>query len=192
MKKWLNQAEIIKDMSDRELLTQLVLSQLILLSFGFIGSFVFFDTLSEWLSMFQLNEKIFFLGVLSGVFFVLLDLIIMKYLPEKYYDDGGINRRIFQNRSFWQILIIALFVAISEELLFRGVIQTTFGYVMASSLFALVHIRYLFKPVPFISILFISFYLGYIFEITGNLNVTIAAHFIVDFLLGLHIRYKMR
>ncbi|WP_404453206.1 type II CAAX prenyl endopeptidase Rce1 family protein [Oceanobacillus kapialis] len=45
------------------------------------------------------------------------------------------------------------------------------------------------KPVLFISVLLVSFYIGYLFEQTGNLIVTITAHFIVDFLLGLTIRF---
>src|SRR5699024_11474282 len=59
------------------------------------------------------------------------------------------------------------------ELLFRGVLQTTFGYIPASVIFALVHVRYLSKPVLLISVLLISFFIGYLFEVTGNLYVTI-------------------
>src|SRR5699024_10988980 len=85
--------------------------------------------------------------------------------------------------------MIALIVSISEELLFRGVIRTVFGYVFASSVFALIHIRYLRQPVLLISIIFVSFYIGYLFEIIGNLLVTMTTHFIVDFLLGVIIGY---
>ena len=70
-------------------------------------------------------------------------------------------------------------------MLFRS---TTFGFVFASVLFAFVHYRYLRKPVLFISIVFVSFYLGFLFKLTENLLVTIVVHFIVDFLLGLIIR----
>ena len=88
------------------------------------------------------------------------------------------------------MFILSFTVAFAEELLFRGVLHTTFGYFIASTIFALAHFRYLTKPILFISILFVSFYIGYLFEITGNLVVTIAAHFIVDFLLGLFIRLQ--
>lgn len=85
-----------------------------------------------------------------------------------------------------------MLVAIAEELLFRGVIQTTFGYLISSTLFALIHFRYLKKPVLLISVLFVSFYIGYIFILTENLLVTITAHFVVDFTLGLVIRFQKR
>ncbi|TCT25608.1 hypothetical protein EDD68_103163 [Melghiribacillus thermohalophilus] len=191
MKKMMNQAEMIKQMSDRELLNQLYLSQIILLVLGILGSFLFFSSLENWLSMFKWNGKeIFLFGAVSGIVFVLVDLFLMKVLPERHMDDGGINERIFKNRSLLHITFLSLLIAFTEELLFRGVIQTTFGYVTGSLLFALVHIRYIVKPVLLLSILLISFYFGYIYEITENLNVTIMAHFTVDFLLGLYIRFR--
>lgn len=137
-------------------------------------------------------SQIFFYGVITGVIIVGIDIMLIFIFSKKYYDDGGINERIFKSESIAYIFFISLAVAISEELLFRGVIQTTFGYVFASILFAFIHFRYLKKPVLLISILFVSFYIGYMFEITGNLLVTITAHFIVDFLLGLVIRFQSR
>src|SRR5699024_12098023 len=87
------------------------------------------------------------------------------------------------------IIIITLIVAISEEVLFRGVIQTTFGYIFASSLFAIIHIRYLKKPILFLLVLFTSFLIGYLFLITENLLVTIVFHFLFDLFLGSYVRY---
>src|SRR5690625_3487599 len=97
---------------------------------------------------------------------------------------------MFQNRSIGDIFLLALIIAISEELLFRGIIQTTFGYFIASLIFALVHLRYLKKPVLFLSVLLLSFYIGFLFKITGSLLVTITMHFTIDFLLGLMIRFQ--
>src|SRR5699024_12769703 len=107
----------------------------------------------------------------------------MYIFPKRYYDDGGINERIFKNLSIKEIFLITLLIAISEELLFRGVIQTTFGYLFASILFALVHLRYLKKPVLLISFLVISFLIGYIFLLTLNFFVSIITFFIFYFLL---------
>src|SRR5690625_262268 len=85
---------------------------------------------------------------------------------------------------------ISLFVAVFELILFRFVLQTVFGYFIASTIFVLVHVRYLKKPVLFVSVLLLSFYIGYLFEVTGNLFVTMIAHFTIDFLLGLIIRFQ--
>nr|WP_153736292.1 type II CAAX endopeptidase family protein [Aquibacillus halophilus] len=178
-------------MSDYQLKQQLLLSQFILFTLSLIASLFLFDSFKDWLDLFKWQPTQFILyGVLPGIIVILIDLFLMYNLPKKLYDDGGINEKIFKNRTVTEIFIISLVVAISEEMLFRGVIHTIFGYFFASILFALVHIRYLSKPVLLISILLLSFYLGYMYEITNNLFVTIIAHFIIDFFLALIIRFK--
>ncbi|WP_449353888.1 lysostaphin resistance A-like protein [Virgibacillus natechei] len=186
----MKQSEIIKIMSAEELKKQLLLSQFLFLFIGFILSIFLFNKLTDWFIYinWDINEIVYY-GVIPGLIIVFIDILLMIVLPKRYYDDGGINERIFKNQSIAYIFILSLVVAISEEVLFRGVIQTTFGYVFASVLFALVHFRYLKKPVLLVSVLFVSFYIGYMFEITGNLLVTIIAHFTVDFLSGLLIRF---
>lgn len=187
----MNQKKMIEQMTDDQLLQSLFMSQLMLFSLAIILSMFLFESFIQWLELFSFNlYDIFYYGGLSGLLIVCVDIILMKLLPKTAFDDGGINERIFQNLPIRNIFLIALIVSISEELLFRGVLQTVFGYVIASTIFALVHFRYLNKPVLLISILLISFYIGYLFHITNNLLVTIAAHFLVDFILGLMIRYQ--
>jgi hypothetical protein len=186
----MKQSEIIKQLTDKELKLNLFFSQLILLSIGFILSLFFFDHVSAWLDLFVWDmQEIFYFGVLPALLIVGVDLILIRMLPASALDDGGINRRIFRNQSVPFIFSLSLLVAVSEDVLFRGVIQTTFGFVFASILFAVVHIRYLRKPVLFVSVLMISLIIGYLFLLTENLLVTITLHFIVDFLLGLYIRF---
>src|SRR5699024_12648954 len=96
---------------------------------------------------------------------------------------------IFQGEQISWIIIITLIVAISEEVLFRGVIQTTFGYIFASSLFAIIHIRYLKKPILFLLVHFTSFLIGYLFLITENLLVTFVFFFLFVFLLVLYVYF---
>lgn len=187
----MRQAEIIKKMSDDELRRQLLLSQFILFSISILLSFFFFSHITDWFQYFIFDMKqIFLYGILTGTAIVIVELILFLFIPERYFDDGGINEKVFKNQSVVNIFIISIVVAISEEFLFRGVLQTTFGYIFASSLFVVVHFRYLKKPLLLILTAFVSFFIGYLFEITGNLLVTIAFHFIVDFLLGLTIRFK--
>ncbi|WP_079479921.1 CPBP family intramembrane glutamic endopeptidase [Halobacillus salinus] len=184
------QADLIKQMSDKEVAVQLAVTQLILLAVALVTSLFLFESYwSEWLSMFPLSyENWLMLGVLPGLLILLIDLALMYTLPKKYYDDGGINEKVFENRSFSGVLFLTLLVAISEEMLFRGVLHNELGYIPASILFAVIHIRYLSKPVLLLSVLFVSFLIGYMFEVTGSLTATITAHFIVDFVLGLWIK----
>ena len=181
------QAEIIRHMSNSQLFYHLILSQLLLLVIAVILAWLLLD--EPWRHLFYWDPlQLFLYGVIPGILVVFIDLLMMKYFPEKWYDDGGINKRLFKGQSTPAIVVICLLVAISEELLFRGIIQTVFGYVLASIVFALVHIRYLFKPVLFISVFLLSFYIGYLYEVTNNLLVTIIAHFIIDLLLALVFR----
>ncbi|WP_338066936.1 CPBP family intramembrane glutamic endopeptidase [Virgibacillus profundi] len=156
----MKQSELIKQMSDEELKKQLVLSQILILFAGIVLSLFLFDSQREWLFYFEWDLKdILIYGFTPGLLIVFVDMILIYSLPKKYYDDDGINDRIFSNQSILYIFSISLIVAVSEELLFRGVIQTTFGYVFASVLFALIHFRYIKKPVMLISIFFVSFFI---------------------------------
>ncbi|WP_090831398.1 MULTISPECIES: CPBP family intramembrane glutamic endopeptidase [unclassified Bacillus (in: firmicutes)] len=183
-------SELINELSDKELITHLYSTQILLLIISFVSGMIVFDEF-PFLNQIRWNDpNIIYFGISIGLGIVLLDVILMKVLPKSYYDDGGLNVKIFSNRSIPHIAVIALMVAVSEELLFRGVIQTTLGMIVASVIFAIIHYRYLFSPFLLINIILLSFLIGFVFEWTGNLAVTIVMHFIIDFLLGIHIKYK--
>lgn len=188
----MRQAELANQLTNEQLRRAVVYSQGLFLFISIVLSFFLFDSLADWTSLFTFNmsEMVYF-GIMPGIIIVLFDFVLISVLPSNYYDDGGINQRIFTNLSIPRIFFLTLFIAVSEEILFRGVIQTTFGYFTASIIFALVHVRYLRKPVLLLSVLFISLFIGYMYEVTNNLFVSITTHFVVDFLLGLAIRYKI-
>lgn len=187
----MNQAELIKRLTNRELKKQLILSQLLFLMMSLLLSMFFFDQLNDWFVLFKFQFKdILFYGALPAIGLVILEMILYVCLPKQVLDDGGINERIFKGQSIRWIALISFIVAVCEEFLFRGMMQVTFGYLFASSIFALVHVRYLKKPILFLLVVMTSFLLGYLFLLTENLLVTIVFHFMVDFLLGMFIRYK--
>jgi membrane protease YdiL (CAAX protease family) len=184
------QAEMIKDMSPKELLFHLYLSQLAFLVIGVILAFILFDNIASFLRILSWKPlEVLVIGTLVGIGVVGIDLLLMKWLPRDLFDDGGINEKMFQTRSVPHIFLLAIFISTAEEFLFRGVIQTHFGIWVASIVFALLHIRYLHKWVLFLSVVTLSFLLGYLYEATGSLFVTIWAHFLIDVLLALKIRY---
>ncbi|WP_442594609.1 CPBP family intramembrane glutamic endopeptidase [Neobacillus sp. D3-1R] len=180
--------DLIKDLTEKELLFHLYATQIILLTVSMVLGMIFYRDIWFFVSLFDWRDhKIFTIGITSGVLVVLLDLFLMKVLPKSYYDDGGLNEKIFRNRNFFHIAFIALVVAFSEELLFRGIIQTKLGLIIASIIFAIIHYRYLFNWFLFINIIVLSFVIGSIYQWTGNLAVTFVMHFVVDFLLGLSL-----
>lgn len=183
--------DVINELTDREIMFHLMATQVILLIVSLVLGLFLFEDWASFYAIFQWGDtKIWTIGGLAGLCIVILDIILMKLLPSSYYDDGGLNERLFHNKKIWQIALIAAIVAISEEILFRGVIQTHFGLVISSIIFALIHYRYLFNLFLFVNIIVLSFVIGYIYYITGNLLVTICLHFVVDFLLGIVIRLK--
>ncbi|RIW28000.1 CPBP family intramembrane metalloprotease [Bacillus salacetis] len=185
-----NQREIIKQISDRELTFHLYATQMVLLTISIILGIFLYDDISSFLKQFVWDRQILTYGVGSGIVIAALDLLFMKVLPKKYYDDGGINERIFRDRSVFQIGVLTAVIAFCEEMLFRGVIQHHIGFLAGTIIFAVVHIRYWGNWFLILNILILSVWIGLVYEWTANLGVTMAMHFFIDFLLGLAIKYQ--
>ena len=182
--------EIIKELSDKDLMFHLYMTQFILLAISFILGLLLFKHLSFFNHIQIYDIQIVTIGIPAGFIVVIIDVVLMKCLPSSYYHDGGLNERIFRNKNSIQILWIAALVAFSEELLFRGIIQTKVGLILASIIFAVIHYRYLFNWYLFLNIVLLSFLIGFIYQWTNNLAVTIAMHFVIDYLLGIYIKYR--
>jgi uncharacterized protein len=183
--------EMINELTEKELLTHLYATQFILLTISIIlgmminRSLDFIEVLFNWR-----DWAIIYVGITAGLFVVILDLLLMAVVPKTYYDDGGLNEKIFRNRKIYHIALIALVVAFCEELLFRGIIQSELGLIAASIIFALIHYRYLFNWFLLLNIITLSFVIGLIYQWTENLAVTFVMHFVIDFLLGCIIMVK--
>lgn len=190
-KKRPSQSELIKQMSGVQVRQSVYLSQVVFILIAFATSLFLFTSLINWYDLFELNlQQLFIYGAVPAVVLVLIEILLTKVVSKEALDDGGINEKVFKDASVGAIFLLALVVAIAEELLFRGVLQTTFGLFIASGIFAVIHVRYLKKPVLFIFVVLTSFLIGYLFEVTNNLLVVIVFHFMVDFLLGLFIKYR--
>lgn len=185
-----SQKEIISQLTSQQLRVQVWLTQVIIIIFSVILSFFFFDSLKDIQKLVHWNlHDILLLSLLPAIGIILIDLLVMRYLPKEWWDDGGINEKIFKNGSYGEIFFLCLTISIAEEWLFRGVIQSNWGIVIASIIFAFVHIRYLSKILTFIAIVSLSFLFGLLFEWSGqNILVVIILHFLVDFTLALYIR----
>src|SRR5699024_8962527 len=116
----MKQADIIKQLSDKELQKQLLFSQSISSSLAIGLSLCFFNSLFRWFALFQWElDQILMYGVFPALGLVVIELIIYSILPPHLFDDGGINERIFKDQSITWIICICFIVAVSEEALFR-------------------------------------------------------------------------
>ncbi|MEI4830451.1 CPBP family intramembrane glutamic endopeptidase [Bacillus sp. FJAT-53711] len=182
----------IEDMSLKEIRLNLYITQAIILCIGALLAYILFPSIDAFLDLWKWDFiPILLIGGGVACMIVLLDYIAMNLLPESWFDDGGINDRMFQGMSVFQVFAVTLLIGIAEEFLFRGVIQTYFGLMFASIIFAVLHIRYITKPFLFCFVLMISSVFGYVFQWTGNLLITIFAHFLVDFIMGLQLRKQV-
>ena len=179
----------VDELSDRMLLLNLYLTQLITFIIGLM-----------WL-LFQGRNPIHVLRLPGNSQFLVwgaglaacvlaVDFLISRWVPEEAADDGGVNERIFRARPLWHIAAICLVVGFCEELLFRGAIQYAIGPYWTSILFAAIHVRYLRHWIPTGLVFSISYGLGWIQVQTGTLWAPIAAHFLIDFIMGLIIRFR--
>lgn len=186
------QSEILASLTGKELAYNVVINQFFFLFIASIYFYIFFSW-ESFSGLFQFDPwQIFLYGIIPATGVVIIDILLIRLVPKKHWDDGGLNEKLFKSLNFWQIFIIATLIGISEEMLFRGVIHTEFGYIIASVVFALMHFRYLSKIVLLVSVFLLSFLIGYMYELTFNLLVPITAHIWIDFLLGLYYRYRMR
>jgi membrane protease YdiL (CAAX protease family) len=182
----------LNQIDNRILYLNLLFTQAILFIFGTILYFSFLRNELPLKELFHVNDLLLSLiiGFIFASIVILLDILLMKWLPLHYFDDGGINERIFRDLTPLQIALVAFLVALVEEWLFRGVLQSMIGILWTGLLFSLIHIRYLKKHVLFIMLLVVSFGLGILYEKTGSMWTVIFAHFVIDFCFGMMIRYK--
>ncbi|MBE4910322.1 CPBP family intramembrane metalloprotease [Bacillus luteolus] len=176
-------------MNDRQILFHLYATQGLLIIISILLGFFLFPNFSSFFGLWTLDiREILIYGGGSALVVILLDLAMMRYVPKRYHDDGGINELVFKKRNIPHIFLLCLLIAFTEELLFRGIIQTHFGIVIASIVFAVLHVRYLYKWVLFLAVIILSFLLGYLYLITENLYVTFFAHFLIDLVFAIKIR----
>ncbi|MDF0726186.1 type II CAAX endopeptidase family protein [Cytobacillus sp. S13-E01] len=183
------QADIVNGMKGSQIIFHLYATQFLLLVVSIILGFFLFNDMDSFFMLWTLDLKqILIYGGGSAILVIIIDFLIKRWVAKHVYDDGGINELVFRNRNYFHIFFLCIIIAFAEELLFRGIIQTHFGIVIASVIFALLHVRYLYKWVLFTAVVLLSFLLGYLYLMTNNLLVTFFAHFLIDFVFALKIR----
>ncbi|WP_028610499.1 CPBP family intramembrane glutamic endopeptidase [Paenibacillus harenae] len=179
----------VDDLDDRMLLINLYGTQALTLIIGIL--WVLFQR-QNLIQLFTIPKELAFLwwgaGLACAV--ILVDLLISRFVPEEANDDGGVNDRIFRKRPIWHIAVISFVVSICEELLFRGAIQHAIGPYWTSIIFATIHVRYLKHWIPTGLVFSISYGLGWIYMQSGSIWAPIIAHFLIDFVMGLIIRFR--
>jgi membrane protease YdiL (CAAX protease family) len=179
----------IHEINDRTLLLNLYITQLLTLVLGIIILLFQKNNILAQLN-FGKPDTFIIWGLGYAALFLAVDLVLSRFVPEEVSDDGGVNLKLFGNRSVWHILVISTIVAICEEVLFRGAIQYAFGPYWTSILFAAIHIRYLQHWIMTALVFGVSYGLGWIYIQTGSLWSPIIAHLVIDLVMGCIIRFR--
>ncbi|MBM7577462.1 CPBP family intramembrane glutamic endopeptidase [Jeotgalibacillus terrae] len=176
----------------RELISAVYATQIILIIISIFLGFILFNSFSDFTQLFQINTEILIISFITGAAIVLIDLLLMKVFPEQSFDDGGVNRTLFSSLRPAHILLLTGLIAFSEELLFRGILQTHIGLMGASMIFIAIHFRYLKNLFLLVNVTCLSFILGFVYESTESLWSVIIIHFIIDYILGIYIHYTYK
>jgi membrane protease YdiL (CAAX protease family) len=179
----------INEISDRTLLINLYLTQLLTVVLGIIMLLFQKNNILHQLSFDKPNTFIIW-GLGYAALFLAVNMILSRFVPEEVSDDGGVNVKLFGNRPVWHIFVISTIVAICEEVLFRGAVQHVFGPYWTSILFAAIHIRYLQHWIMTALVFGVSYGLGWIYIHTGSLWAPIIAHLVIDLVMGCIIRFR--
>lgn len=180
----------IQQLDDKVLLLNLYLTQGITLILGLVWIWLQGRNPFLLLTVQTSNLTWLWLGAGLAALVIVVDIAVSRFVPEDMTDDGGVNEKLFRNRPIWHIFAISFIVGVCEEMLFRGAIQHAFGAYWTSIIFAAIHVRYLRHWLPTGMVFLISFALGTIYEWTGTLWAPILAHFIIDLIMGLIIRFR--
>ncbi|SDC41876.1 CPBP family intramembrane glutamic endopeptidase [Shouchella lonarensis] len=181
--------EQLQQLPNRELYMSVYLSQAFMLSVALGISALFGNGIQKGISQLTWHwHDGLWQGASFAIIVLIINLLLYRVVPARWLDDGGINDRVFRSMGICHMVFFCLVVAIVEEWLFRGVLQPLVGLPVASICFALVHVRYIKKPILFFYTLLLSIALGLLYEGTGNFCSVVVAHFLINFLLGVFLR----
>jgi uncharacterized protein len=181
----------IDQVSNRDILTSLYISQGLLFLVSVVVYLVFirdFKVIEQLLIIKDPYQFIY--SLLVALVIVVIELIFEFKLPRDWFQDNGTNERLMEALSIPHLFVAMAVVAIVEELLFRGLLQTQFGLVISSILFALIHLNYIKKPILLSFVVMLSLILGVLFAFTHSLWVPILTHYLIDVLLGLYMKWS--
>ncbi|EUJ24498.1 abortive infection protein [Listeria grandensis FSL F6-0971] len=103
------------------------------------------------------------------------------------------NLLIFKDRRPLDILGLCILIGITEEFIFRGIIQFYFGFWASVILFVLVHFRYLNKVYLLFNVTITSIIIAGLFQFSNqNLMAVIIFHILFNFIgaLDMKMRYQ--
>lgn len=117
--------------------------------------------------------------VVAYIAMVVVFWALIKIKSPEYFYDEAVDY-LMKNLSMPQLVGVFLLGGLSEELIFRGVIQLWVGLIPSSIIFVLIHFRYLKKPWMALETLALSLILGSLYIITESIWICSIAHALIN------------
>lgn len=185
-----NSVEIMKNMSKKEITRVFLLQNGLLILLG-IGIIFISTGILNWMGHLSFDWLFVFIGIVLASVLGGLNIWLDRLLPERLTDDGGMNRLIFKHRKPLDIFLLCCLIGITEEFIFRGIIQVYFGFWASVILFVLVHFRYLNKVYLLFHVIITSIIIAGLFQISNqNLIAVIIFHIVFNFIGALDMRNR--
>lgn len=128
------------------------------------------------------------LAFLAGSVLLLgLQLLFHRYVSKDRLTEE-INILLINTFSLPELTGIFFFGALTEETLFRGILQPVLGILTASLLFTLIHFRYLKKIFLILEVFLMGLILGLTYFLTGTVWIPVFCHFTVNILTAFLIK----
>jgi membrane protease YdiL (CAAX protease family) len=132
-------------------------------------------------------------GIGAGLFLLTVNYLVIVY-GSRYCSFFRMLKNLieqdisplFKNIHIWGIGLIAIFSGVSEEIFFRGVLQSQIGLFLSSIIFGCVHIWKATAILYGIYAAIIGLYFGVLYTLTGNLWVPVIAHITNNFVAILY------
>lgn len=106
----------VEDMSPQEIGLNLYITQLIIIGIGCLLAYILFQDAKEVFNLWKWEPvSILIIGGLLAIGIVLLDYVAMRVFPESWFDDGGINDKMFRGMSVLHLLVITFLIGFAEE-----------------------------------------------------------------------------
>src|SRR5690625_573855 len=96
----MKQADIVRQLSSNDLKRSVLYTQLLLFTLSIILSLFLFSSMTDWINLFEFNlYDILYYGVLPAFIIILINIILDKFVPKQFLDDGGINEKLFRSEE---------------------------------------------------------------------------------------------
>ncbi|MBC6314941.1 CPBP family glutamic-type intramembrane protease [Listeria grandensis] len=187
-----NTVDKMRNMSKKEITRVFLLQNGLLIVLG-IGIIFISTGIFVWAQELSYDLRVIFFAVLLACFWAGLNIGLDRLLPKRLTDDGGMNLLIFKDRRPLDILGLCILIGITEEFIFRGIIQFYFGFWASVILFVLVHFRYLNKVYLLFNVTITSIIIAGLFQFSNqNLMAVIIFHILFNFIgaLDMKMRYQ--